>query len=285
MRGRVAEARACDCRRCASSSPSALTITAPIGTSPRSRARPRPRRARDPSAGRPCQSRHHLQASRSMGGKVGGQSEPGSRPADGQGQAAGGRARPSPCASPRRSPMPGLCSRRDAERWIEAGRVAVNGTVLTTPAHVVRPGDKITVDGKPLPQAESAAAVALSQAEGPRDQPQGPARAEDRVRGAAARACRAWSRWGGSTSTPKGFCCSPPTASSRGISSCRAPAGSGAIACGRTAGSPKTRSTSCAKGMTIDGVQYGPVEARIDREQGAQSLADARPCAKARTAR
>ena len=31
----------------------------------------------------------------------------------------------------------GLCSRRDAERWIEAGRVAVNGKVLTSPAHVV----------------------------------------------------------------------------------------------------------------------------------------------------
>ena len=58
----------------------------------------------------------------------------------------------------------GLCSRRDAERWIGEGRVAVNGTVLTTPAHVVKPEDKITVDGKPLPQARSAAALALQQA-------------------------------------------------------------------------------------------------------------------------
>ena len=49
----------------------------------------------------------------------------------------------------------GLCSRRDAERWIGEGRVAVNGTVLTTPAHVVKPDDKITVDGKPLPKAEA----------------------------------------------------------------------------------------------------------------------------------
>ena len=49
----------------------------------------------------------------------------------------------------------GLCSRRDAENWIEQGRVAVNGTVLTTPAHVVKPGDKVTVDGKPLPEAEA----------------------------------------------------------------------------------------------------------------------------------
>jgi 23S rRNA pseudouridine2605 synthase len=45
----------------------------------------------------------------------------------------------------------GLCSRRDAEKWIEAGRVAVNGAVLTTPAHVVTAADVVTVDGEPLP--------------------------------------------------------------------------------------------------------------------------------------
>lgn len=47
----------------------------------------------------------------------------------------------------------GLCSRRDAERWIEAGRVAVNGTVLDSPACVVTESDTITVDGRPLPGA------------------------------------------------------------------------------------------------------------------------------------
>jgi 23S rRNA pseudouridine2605 synthase len=49
----------------------------------------------------------------------------------------------------------GLCSRRDAEAWIGQGRVAVNGKVLTTPACVVRAGDRVTVDGKPLPQAQA----------------------------------------------------------------------------------------------------------------------------------
>ena len=49
----------------------------------------------------------------------------------------------------------GLCSRRDAERWIAEGRVAVNGAVLTTPAFTVSDGDDIIVDGKPLPKAES----------------------------------------------------------------------------------------------------------------------------------
>ena len=48
----------------------------------------------------------------------------------------------------------GLCSRRDAERWIEAGRVSVNGKILETPACVVTESDKIVVDGKVLEGAE-----------------------------------------------------------------------------------------------------------------------------------
>src|SRR5204863_1899269 len=50
----------------------------------------------------------------------------------------------------------GLCSRRDAERWIAEGRVAVDGTVLTTPAVTVTPDSNIRVDGKPLPGRERA---------------------------------------------------------------------------------------------------------------------------------
>lgn len=45
----------------------------------------------------------------------------------------------------------GLCSRRDAERWIAEGRVAVNGAVLTSPAVTVTEADAVVVDGKPLP--------------------------------------------------------------------------------------------------------------------------------------
>ena len=44
----------------------------------------------------------------------------------------------------------GLCSRRDAERWITAGRVVVNGKILMTPACVIGPEDSVIVDGKPL---------------------------------------------------------------------------------------------------------------------------------------
>jgi 23S rRNA pseudouridine2605 synthase len=48
----------------------------------------------------------------------------------------------------------GLCSRRDAEKWIEAGRVSVNGKVLKSPACVVTVEDEIIVDGQKLGGAE-----------------------------------------------------------------------------------------------------------------------------------
>ena len=49
----------------------------------------------------------------------------------------------------------GFCSRRDAERWIEAGRVTVNGKVQLSPAYNATAQDIINVDGKPLIGAES----------------------------------------------------------------------------------------------------------------------------------
>ena len=44
----------------------------------------------------------------------------------------------------------GVCSRRDAERWILAGRISVNGKVLETPACLVGDDDIIQVDGKEI---------------------------------------------------------------------------------------------------------------------------------------
>jgi 23S rRNA pseudouridine2605 synthase len=50
----------------------------------------------------------------------------------------------------------GLCSRREAERWIEEGRVKVNGSIIQSPALDVGPRDRIEVDGQYLPAAEPA---------------------------------------------------------------------------------------------------------------------------------
>jgi 23S rRNA pseudouridine2605 synthase len=48
----------------------------------------------------------------------------------------------------------GLASRREAETWIAAGRVAVNGATITSPAVNVGARDRVSVDGKPLPARE-----------------------------------------------------------------------------------------------------------------------------------
>ena len=49
----------------------------------------------------------------------------------------------------------GLCSRREAERWIADGRVEVDGKVLSTPAVTVGPGSVVRVDGQPLDAPEA----------------------------------------------------------------------------------------------------------------------------------
>jgi 23S rRNA pseudouridine2604 synthase len=43
----------------------------------------------------------------------------------------------------------GICSRREADRMLEAGRVRLNGAVASK-GNRVSPGDQVTIDGKPL---------------------------------------------------------------------------------------------------------------------------------------
>lgn len=49
----------------------------------------------------------------------------------------------------------GLCSRREAEKWIEEGRVRVNGKKISSPALNVTDRDVIIVDGKTLAVKEA----------------------------------------------------------------------------------------------------------------------------------
>jgi 23S rRNA pseudouridine2605 synthase len=62
----------------------------------------------------------------------------------------------------------GLCSRREGERWIEAGRVKVNGKVVIALGTKVSKVDKIVVDGKPLApkRAERPMVLALNKPTG-----------------------------------------------------------------------------------------------------------------------
>lgn len=43
----------------------------------------------------------------------------------------------------------GICSRREADAWIEAGRVTINGAVATLGTQV-NEGDQVSVDGRPV---------------------------------------------------------------------------------------------------------------------------------------
>ncbi len=97
----------------------------------------------------------------------------------------------------------GLCSRREAEEWITAGRVAVNGAVIDSPALDVTSKDQIMVDGQPLPEREATRLWLYHKPRGlvtTADDPEvgRPCSIISRP------ACRAWSRSAGSTSTPKG---------------------------------------------------------------------------------
>lgn len=50
----------------------------------------------------------------------------------------------------------GIASRREAEKMIAAGRVTVNGTIITSAALNVTPKDKVVVDGRPIDAPEPA---------------------------------------------------------------------------------------------------------------------------------
>ena len=55
----------------------------------------------------------------------------------------------------------GACSRREADSWIEAGRISING-VRATLGTQVEAGDAVTVDGKPIGAAKQHVYLALN---------------------------------------------------------------------------------------------------------------------------
>lgn len=162
----------------------------------------------------------------------------------------------------------GVCSRRDAERLIEAGRVAVNGKRLVTPAHVVTPTDRITVDGKPLPQPQAPRLWRYHKPRGlvvSHKDPQGRKTVFEALREAG---------------LPRVVSVGRLDLNTEGLLLLTT---DGALA--RHLELPSTgwlrryrvrahgRVTADAldalrEGVQIDGVRYGPVEARVDREQG-----------------
>ena len=161
----------------------------------------------------------------------------------------------------------GLCSRRDAERWIGEGRVAFKGTVLNTPAHVVSPTDKITVDGKPLPKAEAPRLWRYNKPKGlvtSHKDPQGRKTVFEALPSELPRVVSVGrldlNTEGLLLLTTDGELARHLELPSTGWLRRYRVRAHGRVG--------QTDLDRLAKGITIDGVHYGPVEAKIDRKQG-----------------
>ena len=164
----------------------------------------------------------------------------------------------------------GLCSRRDAERWIAAGRVRVDGRVLESPAFNVLPHHRVEVDGQPLPGKEPTALWRYHKPAGlvttNRD-PQGRETIFDRLPPELPRVMTV----GRLDLTTEGlllltndgdlarFLELPSTGWTRRYRV-------------RVNGWPDEAALArLADGVAIDGMRYGPVQARLDRQQGANA--------------
>jgi 23S rRNA pseudouridine2605 synthase len=60
----------------------------------------------------------------------------------------------------------GVASRRAAERLVEAGRVSVDGALVTDPARSVTGGEEVAVDGSPVPAARAPVVYAVNKPAG-----------------------------------------------------------------------------------------------------------------------
>ncbi|HET7852478.1 MAG TPA: pseudouridine synthase [Methyloceanibacter sp.] len=161
----------------------------------------------------------------------------------------------------------GLCSRRDAERWVEQGRVAVNGTVLVTPAYVVKQGDRVTVDGSPLPEAEAPRLWRYHKPKGLVTSHKDPQGRKTVFEALPADLPRVVSVGRLDLNTEGLLLLTTDGELARHL---ELPS-TGWLRRYRVRAHGKVTQSDLdrlAKGMTVEGVHYGPVDARIDREQG-----------------
>jgi 23S rRNA pseudouridine2605 synthase len=161
----------------------------------------------------------------------------------------------------------GVCSRREAERMIEAGRISVDGSVVTTPALRVAPNARLTVDGRPVKPAERVRMWRYHKPDGlictNRD-PQGRETIFDRLPPDLPRVITV----GRLDLTSEGLLLltndgelarrleHPDTGWTRRYRT-------------RVFGKPDpARLAALARGITLDGIRYGPIEASVERVQG-----------------
>jgi 23S rRNA pseudouridine2605 synthase len=162
----------------------------------------------------------------------------------------------------------GLASRREAEAWIAAGRVSVNGTVISSPALNVVPSDRIAVDGEPLRERERTRLFRYHKPRGlvtTHSDPQG----RDTIFRALPKGLPRLISVGRLDINTEGLLL---LTNDGGLARVLELPATGWLRRYRVRALGRVRQEALDRlrsGATIDGIRYGPIEATLDREQGA----------------
>ena len=162
----------------------------------------------------------------------------------------------------------GLASRREAEAWIAAGRVAVNGAVISSPALNVTAADRIEVDGAPLRARERTRLFLYHKPRGlvtTHSDPEG----RDTIFRALPRNLPRLISVGRLDINTEGLLL---LTNDGGLARVLELPVTGWLRRYRVRALGRVQQEALDRlrgGITIDGIRYGPIEATLDREQGA----------------
>jgi 23S rRNA pseudouridine2605 synthase len=164
----------------------------------------------------------------------------------------------------------GLCSRREAEAWIAAGRVAVNGKAIDSPALDLTPHDRITVDGEPLRQRERTRLFLYHKPRGLLTS-HGDPKGRPTIFAALPQGLPRLVSVGRLDLNTEGLLL---LTNDGGLARTLELPATGWLRRYRVRAHGRVRQDELARlhgGITIDGIRYGSIEARLEREQGANS--------------
>jgi 23S rRNA pseudouridine2605 synthase len=162
----------------------------------------------------------------------------------------------------------GLASRREAEAWIAAGRVSVNGALISSPALNVTPADRIAVDGVPLRARERTRLFLYHKPRGlvtTHSDPEG----RDTIFRALPKGLPRLISVGRLDINTEGLLL---LTNDGGLARILELPATGWLRRYRVRALGRVRQEALDRlrtGVTIDGIRYGPIEATLDREQGA----------------
>jgi 23S rRNA pseudouridine2605 synthase len=162
----------------------------------------------------------------------------------------------------------GLASRREAETWIAAGRVSVNGAIISSPALNVTASDRIVVDGVPLRARERTRLFLYHKPRGlmtTHSDPEG----RDTIFRALPKGLPRLISVGRLDINTEGLLL---LTNDGGLARILELPVTGWLRRYRVRALGRVQQDALDRlrgGITIDGIRYGPIEATLDREQGA----------------